>query len=203
MCCQVPEAAWHALKGWYGGGPAIPREVLADGPTGVGVVEAYPYVLQVCISSGQAPKDLSASRRLTIRQLKQKVSVLWHLDGKKFRLWDIFSKAEPKLLKETSGELELIHEPSADTSATNNNSSSSERLGQVGQGHTNSSNNPNSPGSEPLLTVLDTGLTHRQDIFIELQLENGRWPGLPFHVITLITFTTLKCMSVTTLIAHL
>lgn len=99
----VPEL-WRALRGWYGGGPEIQREIITAGKDNVKLVELYPLVLmcQLATRRNEPPRNISFSTTRTIQALRTAVAEAWNMEAKHIRLWDLYHENEPKLLKDES-----------------------------------------------------------------------------------------------------
>jgi len=96
----VPEEIYTLLYGWYGGGPALPRDVIPSG-NGNWFVELRPFRLNVYQSNNiHVSVSASFSRNTTIREFKYVMCELFKLNPKRIRVWDHHIKLRYKLLED-------------------------------------------------------------------------------------------------------
>jgi hypothetical protein len=92
----------------YGGGPAIPREVIKRGYSRTLAVDVRLHRIQLHKSSALAtPVPMSISKYATIRQLRDKGCALLGLNPNDVQLWDYHQHVKAKLLSDLG---ETLHD---------------------------------------------------------------------------------------------
>eukprot|EP01098_Paradermamoeba_levis_P010455 TRINITY_DN4390_c0_g1_i10.p1 TRINITY_DN4390_c0_g1~~TRINITY_DN4390_c0_g1_i10.p1 ORF type:complete len:370 (+),score=77.52 TRINITY_DN4390_c0_g1_i10:182-1291(+) len=104
----ICEDSWKLLFKWYGGGPAIPRSVIASRSEYNLVVEVRPLTLKMVRSSDPQKTEYLAyySRVDTVGKLKGDMAAKFNLEPEKFRLWDYHASRKIKMLTVSSEKLE-------------------------------------------------------------------------------------------------
>ncbi|KAK9076616.1 hypothetical protein SSX86_004950 [Deinandra increscens subsp. villosa] len=102
----VPQFVWEKLHGWYKGGPALPRQMIALGIQKTLSVEVYPLALKVIDSRGQSEIVIHISKKASIRKLYEQVSALKRIDSEKVHLWDYFNDRKQTVLARSDQTLE-------------------------------------------------------------------------------------------------
>jgi len=104
----ICEDSWRLLFKWYGGGPAIPRTVIASRSEYNLVVEVRPLTLKMVRSSDPQKTEhlVYYSRVDTVGKLKTDMVAKFNLDPEKFRLWDYHASRKIKMLTVSSEKLE-------------------------------------------------------------------------------------------------
>ena len=107
----VGEAAWAALVGWYGGGPAIARPTVVEGGAGgrASEVQLELTLLKLAVSletdnptlksnSLGLPLTLRISRGASVAVALERICAHWSLDASKCRVWDYHGRKRLELL---------------------------------------------------------------------------------------------------------
>lgn len=103
----VHKSVWEALVAWYGGGPALVREVVLKGVQQVPTVEVYPLKLLVVRSStpGQV-EEVEFSSEATVGHVKAQLCKRFGLDEEEVRMWDYYHGSKYALLEQADITLE-------------------------------------------------------------------------------------------------
>ncbi|KAL6062848.1 Ubiquitin carboxyl-terminal hydrolase 15, partial [Balamuthia mandrillaris] len=117
----LPKPAWKLLRQWYGGGPELERQVIAEGQGGtVKRVEVYPLNLRAKNTTKDghinpsSEVEVLVSKQLTLHQLKSILGQKMGLTrGEEVRIWNQFKPNKPKLMannkeEKTLEELKLV-----------------------------------------------------------------------------------------------
>ena len=86
----VPSSVWVKLHEWYGGGPALPRKVIAYGRvTKRFEVEVYPLEIKIRKAGPDNKADfvVVVSKLTTVKQLLWQVTSMLYLPPQRCRLW--------------------------------------------------------------------------------------------------------------------
>ncbi|PIA48768.1 hypothetical protein AQUCO_01300006v1 [Aquilegia coerulea] len=103
----VSQDVWKILYDWYKGGPALPRKMISQGVANKTLlVEVYPLCLQLIDARDDKQYAIRISKKATVRDLYNQVSVLLKLDEEKFRIWDYFNKKKSSVLAVADQDLE-------------------------------------------------------------------------------------------------
>ncbi|KAF5179141.1 Ubiquitin carboxyl-terminal hydrolase [Thalictrum thalictroides] len=103
----VSQEVWKRLYDWYKGGPALPRKMISQGVVHKTLlVEVYPLCLQLIDARDDKQYVIRISKKASVRDLYNQVSMLLGLDEKKFRIWDYFNKKKSSVLTVPDQDLE-------------------------------------------------------------------------------------------------
>lgn len=99
---------WRTLHHWYGGGPALPRKVIATGWNNSNLqVEIRPLALKVCKSSAINDfLNVSFSKTDTIADLKRVMCERLGLNVDDVRVWDFYNMSKYKMLEDLKQRLD-------------------------------------------------------------------------------------------------
>ncbi|XP_024994981.1 ubiquitin carboxyl-terminal hydrolase 9-like isoform X1 [Cynara cardunculus var. scolymus] len=105
----VPQGVWEKLHGWYKGGPALPRKMIALGIQGAYTVEVYPLALKLIDSRDKSEIIIHISKKASLRELYKQVSALKGVELEKFEqvhIWDYFNDRRQSALADSNQTLE-------------------------------------------------------------------------------------------------
>ncbi|PIA43886.1 hypothetical protein AQUCO_01800136v1 [Aquilegia coerulea] len=97
----VSQEVWKRLHDWYKGGPALPRKVISQGVSyhKTLLVEVYPLCLQLIDDRNEKKYVIRISKKASICDLYNQVSMLLGLDEKTFLIWDYFNSMKTSVLE--------------------------------------------------------------------------------------------------------
>ena len=103
----LSEGAWNVLWNWYGGGPALSRQVINLGDENKPFVELYPYHLKVYMIKStviQTPVrvllDYSISKKDTLIEMKKDLCKRLTIDDlENVRIWNYYNESKPTVLE--------------------------------------------------------------------------------------------------------
>ncbi|MES1910828.1 MAG: hypothetical protein MHM6MM_003357 [Cercozoa sp. M6MM] len=177
------ERVWFALSNWYGTSRigAIRRHVVrdVDAPDSrQRVVELFPPAFVVEIPSLGRSIRWYASRTMRIADLKRGVCEAADLQPHKVRMWDAAQSAEdaeePSESMAASVDAGPAPEPVADAAAANG---AADQQGQ-GQGQEAAVGASNLTPLVDEQTIDEAALVDGQRVLVEIQREDGSWPGV-------------------------
>ncbi|KAH1075257.1 hypothetical protein J1N35_027585 [Gossypium stocksii] len=103
----VPQGVWEKLRGWYKGGPELPRKMILQGVYHKKFdVEVYPLCLKLIDSRDESQSTIWLSRKASLTELFQKVCALKGIEQDKARIWDYFNKRKYAQLSVSNKTLE-------------------------------------------------------------------------------------------------
>lgn len=95
----VPAVSWQRLAAWYGGGPAIGRDVVRKGYSRTLCVDVSQLSVMVVRSSAPtAPATLRISKYAPLSVLRDRACALLHVAPDDVQLWDYHQNVKAKLL---------------------------------------------------------------------------------------------------------
>lgn len=103
----VPQRVWERLIEWYGGGPALPRQLISQGDINKQFnVEVYPLCLKLLDSRDNSQSIIRLSKKASLRELYEKVCKLRQVEPEKARIWDYFNQRKHEILEDSNKTIE-------------------------------------------------------------------------------------------------
>ncbi|XP_020575008.1 ubiquitin carboxyl-terminal hydrolase 5 isoform X1 [Phalaenopsis equestris] len=97
----LPQEVWNRFRGWYGGGPTLPRKTINSGSSQTDLyVEVYPLRLQLLLTPKKEQAIIRISKKETVRELHRKACEVFDLILDNVCIWDYYGHQKHDLMND-------------------------------------------------------------------------------------------------------